>query len=99
MDYTAIFSQIAGAAGNGAFGSRASNLARRFAGNPAPVSASSPVIMTVPQTVNPAANPGASITDTSAPSSALFMTKNGSVSMLTIIILASVGVYLLAKGK
>lgn len=81
MDYTELFSAFTGAAKGGAFGKKISH----FTGNPAPASSSPVIVQTVPQSVNPVANPGAQITRTYMPSASFFKTESGGLNMPLII--------------
>ena len=87
FNFATLTDSLQGAASSGAFGQTVQQFSGAFGGNPPPVSARPLLIQTVPMTVNPAANPSAAITNTSAPSASFMKTLGGvGINPTTIIV-------------
>ena len=96
FNFSALTNSVASAASTGVFGSTVQGYASAFGGNPAPTSARPLLVQTVPQTVNPAANPTAAVTNTSAPSASFMASIGGIGKNPTTIIVGLVLVVLVA---
>lgn len=96
FNFASLQNSLAGAASSGAFGQTVQQYAGVFGANPAPPSARPALIQTVPQTVNPAANPGAAVTDTSRPSGSFMATIGGLGKSPTAVIMLLVVVVVVA---